>query len=241
MSLVDELGNVVDFVTDPLGINDKVADVLKSDKHVKVSQVLATAGFTGADLATARQVSMAESGGRATATHKNSNGTQDTGLMQINDVHKPSGETLAAFRKRMMIPAQNATMGHSIYVASGNKFTAWATYNSGAYKLQGSRDATLTTKESANISDVPVVGDVVDAAGSVANGVGDLIGTLLSRDTWFRIGKGAVGLELITIGFVGLILIALKDPIKSAAKSAGKSGTAKVTKTVATVAAVVPK
>lgn len=243
---------------DALGLTDdipNVADLAKKDKHRRLSQVLAGGGFTGNDLVVARQVSIAESGGRATATgdggtlgYKGTGKPTSIGLMQVRGfdekgaaVHAGkagSPTTYDAYVTWAKDPDNNAKLAYAVFQSGG--WGQWTTYTNGRYKLSGNRDPLITTKQSLGVSDVPVVGDAVGAAGDVAGAVTDIVGTLLSRDTWFRIGKGVVGLELITLGFVGLVIIALKEPIKAASRGAvragGKSVVGKVAKGAATTA-----
>ncbi|MGV9002382.1 MAG: transglycosylase SLT domain-containing protein [Candidatus Saccharimonadaceae bacterium] len=87
------------------------------------------------DVATARAICMAESGGDSTAdnTGLNSDGSNDKGLMQINSIHTPQliGDT------ERFDPAQNVKAAYAIYKGaekrSGNGWTAWSSYNSGKY------------------------------------------------------------------------------------------------------------
>lgn len=236
MAIIKDTLDALVHVTDPFGVTGKAADVAKPDKHRKLSEVLAGAGFTGAALITARQISIAESGGRPTAVNRNTNGTQDTGLMQINDVHCPPGTPIKQFREDMKDPDKNAKKGYEVS-NGGTNFQPWVTFTNGRYKMSGNRDPLITTKQSADVSDVPVVGPVVDSADSIAGAVTDIVGALLSKDTWFRIGKGVVGLELLTLGFVGLVVIALKEPLKKVAKVAPVGRAAGAAKSVATTAA----
>jgi hypothetical protein len=86
-----------------------------------------TAGWTGKNLQIAMAIAKAESGWNPTATNKNSNGSTDYGLMQINSIHKPT----VAEQTR---PIENARKGREIFTTAGSKFTPWVTYNNGSYK-----------------------------------------------------------------------------------------------------------
>jgi len=89
---------------------------------------LHAAGFSGADLQTAIAIAKAESGMNPKAKGgPNTNGTYDWGLMQINDVHKPSDAVKTE-------PYANAQAAFRIYKAAGSKFTPWSTFANGAYK-----------------------------------------------------------------------------------------------------------
>ena len=51
------------------------------------------------------------------AYNYNNNGTEDSGVFQINSIH--------ATREEMIVWRANIEMAHKIYKAGGNKFTAW--------------------------------------------------------------------------------------------------------------------
>lgn len=84
------------------------------------------------DKRVAYAICMAESGGVA---HKdnaglNRDGSVDYGLMQINSIHADMvGGNLESLRD----PATNIKIAYSLS-HSGTNWTAWTTYNNGAYK-----------------------------------------------------------------------------------------------------------
>lgn len=81
------------------------------------------------DTRTAYAICMAESGGNPGARGVNTNGTDDVGLMQINQIHVFSGLISDAGRYD---PAQNMQAAYAIYKGKGN-FTPWSAYNNGKY------------------------------------------------------------------------------------------------------------
>ena len=83
-------------------------------------------------------IAMAESGGRKNATNKNSNGTVDRGLWQINSSH-------AQFNPQQLLsdPLYNARAAVAVYKSQG--LTAWTTYNTGAYKSFLGQGGTVTS------------------------------------------------------------------------------------------------
>jgi len=87
-----------------------------------------SAGFTGPALVIAVAVSLAESGGRSDATNRNSNGTTDFGLWQINSIHKAE---LAA--GSWSNPTDNAIMAHKVWASAGGSFRPWVTFTRGTY------------------------------------------------------------------------------------------------------------
>jgi cell wall-associated NlpC family hydrolase len=92
-------------------------------QYANVVEAAINAGFKNDQLTVAVAIALAESGGRADAFNKNSNGTSDYGLWQINSVHKSSGfDTRLAYD-----PDYNAKWAYRIS-SSGNNFGPWATY-----------------------------------------------------------------------------------------------------------------
>lgn len=72
----------------------------------------------------------AESGFNEEAWNINTNGTIDVGLWQINSIHfKQPGCSL----KEVLDPIRATDCAYNIYKASGNKWNAWVTWNTGAY------------------------------------------------------------------------------------------------------------
>jgi hypothetical protein len=68
-------------------------------------------------------IALAESSGRPAASHRNTNGTVDRGLWQINSVH---GWGPSAFD-----PRANAKQAVAVYRSQGAR--AWSAYNNGSY------------------------------------------------------------------------------------------------------------
>jgi hypothetical protein len=79
------------------------------------------------DIATAVAIALAESDGITDAVHKNSNGTEDWGLWQINSSHGYDKQTM------LNDTVANAKAAHAIFLTQGWK--AWSVYKSGAYAL----------------------------------------------------------------------------------------------------------
>jgi len=75
-------------------------------------------------------ICLAESGGNPKAFNgKNSNGTNDAGLMQINSIHVKSG--LIGDQERLD-PEANMKAAYAIYKGSG--FKAWSAFNNKSYE-----------------------------------------------------------------------------------------------------------
>ena len=85
------------------------------------------AGFDNGQAVTMTAIALAESGGDTAVTHRNSNGSLDVGLWQINSVH---GYSTAS----MQDPFQNARAAKAIYDSQG--LNAWTVFRTGAYRRQ---------------------------------------------------------------------------------------------------------
>lgn len=79
-----------------------------------------------AQVATA--IALAESGGDASATNHNINGSTDYGLWQINSIHS---DILSS--GQWSDPNSNSQMAYKVYSQAGNSFRPWVTYNTGKY------------------------------------------------------------------------------------------------------------
>lgn len=81
----------------------------------------------GDEAETAIAIAKAESGLNPKAVNeKNSNGSSDYGLFQINSIHNPTEE-------QKFNAEENIKMSKRIYDARGN-WTAWSAYNNGSFK-----------------------------------------------------------------------------------------------------------
>jgi hypothetical protein len=95
----------------------------------QIAQYAANAGFTGANIAVAVAVALAESGGSPNALGDvNISPGGSVGLWQINLAAHPelAGENLND-------PQTNANAAFGVYTAAGNSFSPWTTYVDGTY------------------------------------------------------------------------------------------------------------
>ena len=92
------------------------------------------AGYQGRGLTWAVAVALAESGGRVEVQHHNTNGSTDTGLWQINSIHRQYSAAA------MMNALQNAKAAFAIS-SSGTNWRPWATFTNGAAGAQLGRAA----------------------------------------------------------------------------------------------------
>lgn len=155
------------------------------------------AGGNPAKAKIAAAVAMAESGGRRTAQHRNSDGSIDRGPWQINSVHGAQST---------LDPRGNARAAVAIS-KNGTSWTPWVTFKSGAYQrfLSGHNvpAAAVASGESVpgvtdlNLPSVPVP----DGLKAIGGFLGRL-GVIFEADWWKRVGMVLAGLVAILLGVV---------------------------------------
>lgn len=145
------------------------------------------AGFRGRDLTIAVAVGLAESGGRTNATNRNSNGSTDYGVWQINSVHADKLRT-----GTWSNPADNARMAFAVYREAGNSFRPWVAYTTGKYLAHmpaASRGAQTPDAGGTIPAGIPGTGSLADIT---------RLGILLSDTrTYLRVGYWILGMMLI--------------------------------------------
>jgi len=153
------------------------------------------AGFPDNELATATAVALAESGGETTATNRNTNGSVDYGLWQINTVH---GSLLSQGDK--FNPADNAKMAYTVWSRAGNKWSPWSAYNNQRYRTflpQASLAAAApAAAPAATPASTTLPTNPVAAAGTTAD-ILSLVSGLTSGGLWTRLGAFLLGGILI--------------------------------------------
>jgi len=135
-------------------------------------------------------IATAESGGRINAQHKNTNGSVDYGLWQINSVHSMYDPA-----KLMSNPLYNARAAVAIYNSQG--LGAWTTYTSGAYKKYLGSPATISGDGGGGGGGF--IGGVTGAIGDAGHAVYDASGRLIGYsvgDAIHDVGK-ATGLDAL--------------------------------------------
>lgn len=173
-------------------------------------------GFSGAEIPIAVAIALAESGGRTDATHRNSNGSIDHGLWQINDVN---ASVLAS--GNWANPLDNARMAYAIYRQQG--WRAWTTYKHGTYAkflTPGLQDAVPNPNVPAYPAGLPgPLGDIESA-----------VKVLTNPHTWLRLATIIAGGVLL---LMGLALLGWKNAPQSVKTAAKESAKAVATKGVA--------
>ncbi len=191
----------------------------------------AAAGFKGVkDLPTAAAIAFAESSGNPSATNKNSNGSTDYGLWQINSVH---GALLK--QGEWSNPADNAKMAYKVYSDAGNSFKPWVTYKTGAYlKYMAQATASVAGSGAEALTGSDLLNDAaqsatdatgtVDSAISTADKLVDIYnmayGAITSKNYWIRMAMFVAGGSMVTIGL--LRISTLDNSVVGAAAKVGE-------------------
>lgn len=152
------------------------------------------AGFPEDQWATALAVATAESGLNPRAVNnKNTNGTSDYGLFQINSIHKPTAAEKTD-------PYANAKRAYRIWKEAGSKWTPWSAYNNGAYKA--------SLLDPGKVPGVGLVKDGVEGVGNTVDALRDPFGTAKAAvDS--ALAKLAEFLNLYLMILLGLVLIVI--------------------------------
>lgn len=198
------------------------------------------AGFTSAALVTAIAVSLAEDPTSDPAlVNKNTNGSVDRGLWQINSKAWPNYDG----SRLLTDPVYNASAAYTISKA-GNDWSPWVTYtapvnvggkanpHSYMYYMQKAEllslgkylDPGAADPQGSSAGLVTGLGGVAvnaaDAIGNPLDMLKGLLGNIMSGAFWLRIGEGAAALGLIILGLVLLFRKSIESTVETAAKVA---------------------
>lgn len=111
--------------------NGGMLDAVDDLRDARIAAYAIAAGWTGDKAVTAVAIALGESSGNPGAVNKNSNGSEDFGLWQVNSIHKPT-------EAEKFNGAANARKAHAIYAEAGNSFKPWVVYNTGKWKTHQS-------------------------------------------------------------------------------------------------------
>lgn len=192
-----------------------------SDKEI--AGAVRAAGFPQAEWTRAVAVALAESAGKTDATNRNTNGSTDSGLFQINSIHAAILRT-----GNVMNPIDNAKMALRIWSDAGRKWTPWSAYNNGRFRMFLGRAALATG--SPVTPNVGTSGLDVQSAGLLSpivtfKGITDLIALLANPETWLRTSMFLLGSGLLIIAAFKLTGDNKLSPItKEVAKLAATKG-----------------
>lgn len=221
----------------------KFGDLTEKDIRKPLADLIADAGFAGNDAVVMRAIVFAESGARPGAVGHNRNGTRDVGLAQINTVHKGSFGTPADeddFVAAMKNPVNNLAVSYQLYKRRGG-FGDWVTYNNGRYRLFMPRplNPIITVEKrsiskSLGITNEQVQDKIIDTAKNLTpiDELASAAKTLLTADTWARVGKGVLGGGLLMLGTGALVFViasraGITGSVAKAAKTAVTKGVIK--------------
>lgn len=228
------IGDVTNIVTAPtsavFSALGKADDLLARDESIPLSTILMRAGW-GPKSSTlnrqARAIVQRESRGDPSAH----NPSGATGLFQVmTPLHcgkMGTPRATPACVAYLENPTNNAKVARALYMAAG--WSPWAA--SGGVPAPTDWDPIVSKKKDSAIggtaSDaVNVVGDaagaVISPFASVARAATEFIGTLLSADTWFRIGKGWLGFVLVTLGSGAFVYVIANQASGGAVAGAAK-------------------
>jgi len=181
--------------------------------------------FAHADPVTATAVAIAEHGGGTVdpgAVNTNTNGSTDTGIWQINSVHRQAHPdwTVSALKD----PETNArAMGE--VSSGGTNWQPWATYRDGKYKAYMSRAQKAVDAGGGPTSELPIserlkdtlgipgavlsnpLDAIANVAGALAN-VGEMLGGFITfltdPNTWRRVALVGLGAAVVIVG-IGVV------------------------------------
>lgn len=207
---------------------------------VDVARAAKAAGFPDSELVTAVAIAFAESSFNATATHKNSDGSTDFGLWQINSVHGFPELASGAWQD----PNVNAQLAYRVWKASG--WNAWSTHKPSDAVGYARYLAAIPAAEAWVLAGTGIkaaaggaVGLPGDVLSSGAGGLSDTasLGLTLAQepltvlkwfeqpDSWWRIAKLFAGMALFITGFAWLGAVVLETPVGKVVKTQAKKGT----------------
>lgn len=180
----------------------------------QIQALARSVGFTKSQAELVSAIAMGESGGDTNAINRNTNGSIDVGLMQINSIHGYS-------KNQMLNPASNMTAAYKIS-KRGTTFQPWVAYTNGSYRKfykQGSSNSNTALLPNlpsipGSPGDLPVPGiggglldladlpDLISAGAYIVKNIGD-------PGFWLRVGKVTAGGIVILIAINQILKILL--------------------------------
>lgn len=144
---------------------------------------------------TAAAVALAESGGVATASNHNTDGSIDRGLWQINSVHGSQSTFDIPGNVKAAIAISN----------NGKNWSPWVTFKSGAYKKYLSpTTAAGTVPTDATLAGINIPGiggiSISGVTSGIINTILKMLGIGSLKDLWERLGLIILGFALIVLG-----------------------------------------
>lgn len=199
--------SIVPPTPNPKKLND---DLVKDDKE-SARAFVKRHGWTGPAVYEAVGVMGAESSfdpSKSNPTPCSPNGDHAIGLFAMCTVH--AGKFGIPIDREKAVewlkdPDNNADAAFKLYTAAGMTFGHdWVTYQNGAWKKFRYQNPLITTKKHTATG---IVGDTVDKA---LGPLDEIVTAVLSPSTWFRVGKGIAGWNLILLGAGTMVYLASK-------------------------------
>lgn len=162
------------------------------------------AGFTGSQVTIMTAIALAESGGQTDVTHRNTNGSTDLGVWQINDNANSDVLTMGDWRN----PADNARMAFTIYKRQG--YQAWSVFNSKTYAKHLS---TAATGASGAVTTLPT------GIPNPVTGTVDAVKFLTDPHNWLRLAMFGGGVSLVMIALFSIGWNGAPPIVKTVAKA----------------------
>lgn len=169
--------------------------------------------FGGSAQIIAVAVALAEHGGNVNpnAVNRNNDGSTDTGVWQINSVHRRAHPT---WTETWLKDPKNNASAMSVVSKLGADWSPWRTYETGAYKAYLQRATSAHFAVTDSIPDIPGVGSIpnpLEAAQDAATAIGNVGQTLAGffewitdPNTWRRIALVVLGGAVAVVG-VGVL------------------------------------
>lgn len=164
----------------------------------QIAGAASAAGFSGSNLTIAVAVALAESGGNPNAINNNTNGSTDYGLWQINTVH---GSLLNQGNK--FDPTDNAKMAYVVWKGSG--WSAWTTYNTGAYRAFMGKAALASGSPTVPPSGGQAVSTTPTGIVGGTQNIISFFNLVGSPQLWANIGKLVLGCAFLVAGTLLLV------------------------------------
>lgn len=200
--------------------------------------------YAHGNAATAVAVALAEHGGRVDerATNRNSDGSVDSGIWQINSVHRQAHPDWTV---EWLKDPQHNSEAMAVVSNNGTNWQPWTTFRNGAYRRYmpeaeqavdnvtgtGGPGAVVDAASSIATDPLGAIKDVAGALGSLGETVGNFLTFITDPDTWRRAALIGIG---AAIAVASVVIIARGTETGQAVESGVKQGAKKA----AAVAAV---
>lgn len=197
--------------------NSQTQTTTKRYTYGDLKKLWVQAGGSAASAPIAAAVALAESSGNPNAINdKNSDGSIDRGLWQINSVHGAQSTTDIMANARAAVAISN----------HGTNWNPWTTFKDGKYKkfLNLSDDKTAGGANQSDFADSVdgvgnTIGGVVTDSASAFASIGKFLASLVNPQTWLHVLEVVGGVILLVMGLRVLTGNSAVPPMSSAVKA----------------------